>query len=165
MTSEAFNILLGSAISLMASCLVTILQNRHNRKLAEQNNAYENQKWIRDKKADVYVLLAGLLDDIAIYINAETRMVDGESFADSLETLVTAMEEHRGEIALFVPLSINTEMMELRTELYKLSSDAKAQKIDWSDIKSSTAMKTIMHAKAIFVKMARDLGIEHNNKK
>lgn len=165
MTSEAFNILLGSAISLMASCLVTILQNRHNRKLAEQNNAYENQKWIRNKKADVYVLLAGLLDDIAIFVNAETGMVDGKSFADSLETLVTAMEEHQGEIALFVPPSINAEMMKLRTELYELSSDAQAQKIDWSDFKSSKAMETIIHAKSIFTLMARDLGIEHNEKK
>lgn len=72
--------------------------------------------------------MAGLLDDIAIFINAETGLVDGKSFEESLNKLTSALDAHRGEIAIFVPSDINMELMNLRIELYALSSDAKKPK-------------------------------------
>lgn len=154
---EVLSILLGSGISLVASVVVTILQNRQNGKLAEKNYTYENRRWIREKRTNIYILLAGLLDDIAIFINTETGLLDGKSFEESLDKLTSALDAHRGEIAIFVPLDINNELMNLRIELYALSSDTEKQIIDFADIKNSEAMKTITHAKMLISKMRSNL--------
>lgn len=160
MTAEVFSIILGSGISLATSVVVTMLQNKQNFKLAEKNYTYDNRKWIREKKADVYILLASLLDDIAILINAETGLLDGKSFEENLDKLTSALDVHRGKIAIFVPSEINIELTKLRAELYALSSDVEKQKIDFSDIRNSEAMKTIIHAKTLLSKMAKDIEVQ-----
>ena len=160
MSPEILGVLIGSGISLVTSGLVTIMQNRHSQKLAKQDKAFEVQTWVRDKKVEVYVHLASFLVGLTIYFDPETKRVDGPSFEKSGKELAAAIERYQGEMALFVPPAINKELMDLRVELYALSSDETAQLVDYSSIQDSVAMKTVIHAKRIFIMMQRDLGIE-----
>lgn len=164
MSSEIWSVLIGSGISLAASCIVTAMQNRHSLKLTKQNNSFEVQTWIRDKKVEVYVHLASFLDGLPVYVNSDTGQVDGESFVENSRKLTAVIEKYQGEMALFVPPAINRELLYLRAEIYKLSIDEESQRIDYANFSHSEAMKTIMHAKSIFTMMQQDLGIEVSKK-
>lgn len=164
MVLEMLGVIIGGIISLLTSFVVTFLQNRHNLKLAKQNNSYEIDKWERERKVEVYVRLASHLDDISICVNEETCKIDGQSFEEYRKNLADCIDKYRGEIALFVPAEINIDLMKLRAELFKLATDETEQEIDFSDIANSAAMKTVKHAKSIFTMMQRDLLIRGENK-
>ena len=150
-------VVIGGLISAITAFVCQLFESKRNQQLEKERSRKEAVQWNRTNKLEIYRKLAAALEGINTPIDPETRLVDGEEYRNKVNEFGKLVDENRGTIVLFVPNEIVSELYRLRGDIYRLSNDTDAQKIDFKSINDSFVMKAVQRAKHIENMLKKDL--------
>lgn len=157
---ELAAVIIGGLISAGTALICQCIDSRRNRKIQQNQVKVEVAQWNRTYKTDIYMMLADELEGIYIAVDPDTGNVDSEEYEEKVESFSAFVENNRGKIALFMPNEIVRELYMLRHDIYKLSSNEEAQRIDWSDLNNTYVMKTIQRVKHLENMLIEDMKVK-----
>ncbi len=130
-------------------------------KSLRKQREFEKKQHIVEKREDVYLELAGALDDIPVPIDGLTRNVDTDTLENHLQAMADVIEKNKNAMALYASRDIQNELIRLKSEIYLIIHDEEKQKIDLSSreaFDNSPIFNAVMHAKTILSKLRSEVG-------
>lgn len=163
---EGFFVVIGAIIGGFSSIVATLIALKHERKLKieleEKRTEKENQQWMKTEKKELYIEFSGLLNKVHSYISVvdEVVVADKDAFESVLKSLNNFFTDNSGRLALFLPSSIQKEVLFLRSVVYKLSSNEEARIIEnLHKLKEHDVFKVAIKAQSIIKMLQEDIGI------
>lgn len=143
-------IALGSITSLLSSIIIFNYQFKK-----------EKSEWIAKQKLDFYIKLIAILDSIDIQLIAEdidTVTIDSECLNNHLIKLSDFINEHAGEQALYLSAKECTDIIKLRSQIYKIISNERHQKFnDFNELYHDVILKIFKSSKSIVNELKSDI--------
>lgn len=165
---------LGAAIALVGTVFSSLYTYHCQQKIEQQRNVFEYAKEQRKEKIRIYTDLCGILERIeAVVVVVPSQKpscsgkFDAHTFAEKAEELHSYCNKHAGELALYMPSEIYSELVRFRSKLYELSQhDFVYFEISAVDPSFFTDLEVIkgIKAKAINLQNCMKYDLESSNK-
>ena len=115
---------------------------------------------LAEKREELYLKIAGVIDDIPIPIDSTTGKIDAVELENHLQSLADVVDENKAAMALYANQDIRNELLHLNSHILKIISDANMQIMDYSSresIESNPMFDVVKQAKTILMKMRKDI--------
>lgn len=148
--------IVGGIIGLVGSVLAVLYQY----KMTREGWRHERNVRLAENRENLYLKLAGAIDDIHISIDSSTGKIDVNELERDLQRFADVVEENKAAMALYGNREISNDLLMLNSRILNIIEDESLQEIDYSSresIESSPVFEVTKQAKLILIKMRKDL--------